>query len=167
MNHANHVNHINHRPHFFPPPACNHVNYCDHNLKKNAGTVIGRAISMSWISLDALVHLINPLKWGKKEKDSQSRSCHLEERKLLLTYRSLITEHKGVAHSPFSLRIMKISGHTNGSVDQLIGRQVPILSNNAPILYPSIHITKSLSIVVVDDTFIKVLVKICESVSNM
>ena len=54
----------------------------------------------------------------------------------------------------FSLRIMKISGHTNGSVDQLIGRQVPILSNNAPILYPSIHIIKSLSIVVVDDTFI-------------
>ena len=123
--------------------------------------------SMSWISLDALVHLINPLKWGEKEKKSQSTSCHLEERKLLLAYRSLITEHKGVAHSPFSLRIMKISGHTNGSVDQLIGRQVPILSNNAPILYPSIHITKSLSIVVVDDTFIKVLVKICESVSNM
>ena len=65
----------------------------------------------------------------------------------------------------FSLRIMKISGHTNGSVDQLIGRQVPILSNKAPILYPSIHIIKSLSIVVVDDTFKKqVLVKICESV---
>ena len=45
MNHANHVNHVNHRPLFFSQPACNHVNYCDHNLKKNAGTVIGRAIS--------------------------------------------------------------------------------------------------------------------------
>ena len=45
MNHANHVNHVNHRPLFFSQPACNHVNYCDHNLKKNAGTVTGGAIS--------------------------------------------------------------------------------------------------------------------------